>query len=74
MQTVSLPYGSTGFFPWFSHQNLEEFERKLRAFPAGTLDEALTLADKLTSRSTGYILPFGADVLPVVESREAGAR
>lgn len=35
--------------------------------PARTLDEALAIAEKKTAGSPGYILPFGADVLPVVE-------
>jgi len=96
--------GHPSFFPWFENENLEEFERKLRAHyqvygqtayslltkarrfdlilvssldpsvveamglkPAATLDDALTLAEKKTGPCPGYILPFGADVLPVVD-------
>ena len=35
--------------------------------PAATLDEAMSLAEKKTGRCPGYILPFGADALPVVD-------
>ena len=35
--------------------------------PARTLEEALTIAEKDMGPCPGYILPFGADGLPVVD-------
>lgn len=35
--------------------------------PARTLEDAMVLAEKSTDRGTGYILPYGADVLPVAK-------
>ncbi len=96
--------GHSSFFPWFEHQQLDEFERRLRAgyqvygqtayslltkarrfnlilvsalepavvermglHHARTLEDALAIAEKFSKGSPGYILPFGADALPVVE-------
>ena len=95
--------GHSSFFPWFEHQELNEFETKLRenyqvygqtAYslltkarrfnmilvstlestvvekmglkPASTLDEAMEMAERDHRGAPGYILPFGANVLPVV--------
>ena len=35
--------------------------------PAQTLEEALAIAEKNVGPCPGYILPFGADSLPVVD-------
>jgi nickel-dependent lactate racemase len=96
--------GHGSFFPWFENQDLETFEKKLRAgyqvygqtayslltkarrfnlilisalqpsvveqmglVPAASLDEAMAIAERNSKGSPGYILPFGAEALPVVE-------
>jgi hypothetical protein len=41
--------------------------------PASSLDDALKMAKDLTSESLGYILPYGADVLPIEASQAAAA-
>jgi len=100
--------GHSSFFHWFDHQDLDEFERRLRAGyevygqtaysllskarrfrvicvsaldpdrirtmgmePAPDLASALAMVDGGTAASGGYILPYGAEVLPVVGQNPA---
>ena len=35
--------------------------------PAGSMEEAISIAEAVTGQCPGYILPAGADALPVLE-------
>jgi len=97
--------GHPSFFPWFESQDLDQFQRKLRAqyqvygqtafslltksrmfnlilvssldpdavrrlglTPAGSLDDAISIAQSKTPQCPGYILPLGAEALPVLSN------
>jgi nickel-dependent lactate racemase len=46
---------------------------KMGLTPAKSLEQAMSLAEKATEGGRGYIMPYGADVLPVAEARAAAA-
>ena len=46
---------------------------KMGLKPATSLEQAVSFAEQATDGARGYIMPYGADVLPVAESLAATA-